>query len=500
MWKIFGFCNFVVVLFVFLLLFSGLYYTCSSWYDVNGNNYSSEFVNFNSVNHLNSTNYDKIPDFTKALNFIKENDSSFYRISMDNNPHQNLALLQDYNSIIYYYSIVPSEFRDLSMAIENRDFIINKEYSTLDYRTRITTLLGNKYYIFSGNTKLPYGYEKMNYNGKSKIYKNKYALPFGVLYTDYISVEDFEKLSPIEKENSFMKYASLSKENIDSFAGTFHSVSLPSVKNLTYQIKKNSILEDHRVEIKSTSNNKLEITIPDFENSELYVSLSNLRYIPYSKEEKIQFELKGIQDKEKQKNEIAKIEYKYKDYVPTYNYRVNAKYDGKTVGEGTQNIKVDAYYFDNFDYVINLGYYEKNQKNIVELFFMNEGYYTFDEISIIAVSMDDYPKEIQNLQRSNYQVTDYGDGYMKGVINAEESGILQFATTYSNGWDIYIDGEKAQSFVTNQYFLGTYVSKGSHAIELRYHTPWLKEGIFISIISGIISLILSVLNKRKLKL
>ena len=485
---------------IFLLLFGGLYYTCSFLYDVNGNNYSSQFVNFNRVNHMNSTNYEKTPDFTKALNFIKENDSSFYRISMDNNPHQNLALMKDYNSITYFYSIVPSEFRDMSLALENRDFSINKEYSTFDYRSRINSLLGNKYYIFSGNTKLPYGYEKMNYNGTSKIYKNKYTLPFGVLYTDYISVEDFAKLSPIEKENSLMKFAALTKEDIASFSGNFHSVSLPLVKNLAYQVKKNSILEDHRVEIKSTSNNKLELTIPDFENSELYVSLSNLRYTPYSKEEKIQFELKGIKDKESQKNDIAKIEYKYKDYLPTYNYRVNAKFDGRTVGEGTQNVKVDAYYFDNFDYVINLGYYEKNKKNVIELSFMNEGYYTFDDVSIVAVSMDDYPKEIENLRRSNYQVTEYGDGYMKGTVDAEENGILQFATTYSDGWNIYVDGEKVTSLVTNQYFLGAYLSKGSHEIELRYHTPWLKEGIVISIISGIVCLVLSILYKHKLRL
>jgi len=112
--------------------------------------------------------------------------------------------------------------------------------------------------------------------------------------------------------------------------------------------------------------------------------------------------------------------------------------------------------------------------------------------------MEDYGKDIENLRKSNFEVTSYRNGYLNGKVNAEESGILQFSTIYDKGWKVYVDGKKADTFVTNEYFLGIEIDEGEHIVELRYTTPYLITGLCISL-GGIVAFIGIVIYKRKNK-
>ena len=110
------------------------------------------------------------------------------------------------HSLGYYYSIVPNTYSELNTDLKNSQYYINYGVKEFDYRTKITTLLGVKYHIANNENNLPYGYSLLSdYNGKSKIYINNYDLPFGVLYTNYITEEEYNNLTPLEKESSLLK-------------------------------------------------------------------------------------------------------------------------------------------------------------------------------------------------------------------------------------------------------------------------------------------------------
>ena len=69
------------------------------------------------------------------------------------------------------------------------------------------------------------------------------------------------------------------------------------------------------------------------------------------------------------------------------------------------------------------------------------------------------------------------------------------------GWSIYVDGKKTETFNADYGFLGIELEAGQHEIEARYEIPYLKEGMVISLV-GIVLLAGMVLygfvaNRRK---
>ena len=134
----------------------------------------------------------------------------------------------------------------------------------------------------------------------------------------------------------------------------------------------------------------------------------------------------------------------------------------------------------------NMGYYDE-ASGIITLEFENLGTYRLKDLKIYAVLMQDYEQDINNLRKSNFEVVEYKNGYLKGNAKVETDGILQFSTIYNKGWKVYVDGEETNTFIANKYFLGIKINQGEHIIELKYSTPYQKEGIIISII-GILAL------------
>ena len=364
-----------------------------------------------------------------------------------------------------------------------------------DKRTRITTLLGNKYYITSNKTHLPYGYELVDgYKNKSKIYKNKYALPFVMFYDKSISSEEYNNLSPIEKETSLLKQVSLNDVELKKGNTNFKDeiTSYP--------------FDEKTLEVKNSSKDKITLKLSDKEkikNSEVYVYIKGIKYTPQSKKEILDSKIASIEKRNTKLNhlnEITKLKYQYKDYAPTYNYNLYIKSAGKTVTVDTVDYKTQAYFMDRSTVAVNLGYFEEFNDD-VELSFSKNGKYDFDSIELVAVSMDNYEKDINNLKRSNFELKDYDNEHLEGTINVPKDGIVEFSTMYSKGWEVYIDDKKVEPLKLNNVFLGAKVTKGNHKVCIKYHTPYLKEGFIITIVTSIILLTMGIKYniKRKVK-
>lgn len=82
-------------------------------------------------------------------------------------------------------------------------------------------------------------------------------------------------------------------------------------------------------------------------------------------------------------------------------------------------------------------------------------------------------------------VTKYKDTKIEGSIHVKEDGVFMTSLPYDDGWTIYANGEKLDSLVVLEGFLGAELPAGDYDIKLVYHCPGLFKG-FVATLLGII--------------
>ena len=440
--------------------------------------YVDAFIDNDNLEELVNTSNNTISDFSDAIEYIQEIDEGFYAISKYPYNYENVSLLLDYRAIGYYYSILPNYYTDMSLDLQNLQYEINHGLREFNYRTKITTLLGVKYYVTNNKGITPYGYTELeDYEGISSIYVNQYSVPFATLYTDYITEEDYEEMTPLEKESSLLKTVVLEDEEIEDTTLEYNDEIQQEIENIINEVDytitdEYEILKDENtVKVTDKSENTIEFEIETVANSEIYLYITGIEYTP-----------NGTQ----------------KWYTGKDGYTISTEFNG-TTSEKEVRDSSNAYYIDNDEMLFNLGYYDETSGTIT-LSFSNKGTYDFSSIQILAVSMEDYEEDIENLSKSNFEVIDYGNGYMNGTVDADTDGVLQFSTIYNKGWTVYVDGEEVETMCVNEYFLGVNITSGDHEIYMEYSTPYLKIGAVISLIGIIVFIgIIIYIKKKKVK-
>ena len=466
-------------------------------YGIEGYNYMDDFINIKSPQYVYDTNEYTISRFDEALDYIS-NDKEYYRISKYPSRLLDASIYYNYNSINQYYSITSEEYSNLGLNLSNVDYNINYELDEFNYRTKITTLLGTKYSIREDNMYLPYGYEFLKKIKDTKIYKNKYDVPFGTMYTNYITEEEYNKLSDLERENALLKTVTLNQNNINN---KYVEKNNNLEKDLDNDIVKLDTVNvsDGIITINNTSEKNFYIPIKSEISGELYLKISNINYEPFSKLELKNAYLNNLSDEyELNKKYLSAVfDDQYKFYQKNYAYTITTSYQKTKHTKEVYNKVRAAYYYDMDNYLVNLGYY-KDFDGEIKINLSELGVYTYDNIEVFIVNFDNYENDINNLRRSNFEVKNYDNNYMEATIDTKENGILQFSTIYSKGWNVYVDNKKVNSFKVNNYFLGINAEKGSHNIKLVYKTPYLKEGKIISIV-GIIILSRIIYKEKRYK-
>lgn len=461
---------------VFLVSF-GLGYNIYSFFGPGEVANVNAFVVKGTIDSNIKTNNNKTLKYEEAINFIKLRDKSYYLIgkyptSLQNS---NVSLFMGYNSMDYYYSINSKNYSALSKDLDNSLYLVSYEISDFNNRTRITSLLGNKYFITNNKNFVPYGYRliKSFEPGNTYIYQNNNYIPFAILYNDYIDIKDYEELNEYEKELVLLKTTAIDyKTNLTKFNNYKNKIKENySVSKVKIDYSSTNKIKENRIKILNYKNEYLYVTPNDkINNSEVYIKIS------------------GIKKEGLPENDILNQEVTNKSDVLVDRYLNDSKWEylgneftisvramKKTQSELTRDEISSPYYFENNNIFINLGYFEKFKGNI-RISFNKNGIYTFDKIEVISVNFKDYKKDIDSLSKSNFKYLESSDGYMKFEVNPEYSGILQMNTNYLEGWKVYVDGKRVDTFVSNKYFLGIDITKGKHLIEMKYETPYLNEG------------------------
>lgn len=102
------------------------------------------------------------------------------------------------------------------------------------------------------------------------------------------------------------------------------------------------------------------------------------------------------------------------------------------------------------------------------------------------------------LQAMGYRIDDdCSDSHLTGSIRTEQTEQL-IATTipYDEGWKVYVDGERVETFRTADALLGFRIqNKGEHTLEMKYMPNSVAFGIVVSVLATIAFILLAVLYR-----
>lgn len=447
-----------------LLISVCLYTIFFAWETYIPGKYYKDFLKYSKVESTYDTLENHIDHFADAIDYIKQTDNSAYRIATNISSSNNESYKYEYNGLNTYLSIGNKYLFNLSNELLNLSNAKTNSLREFDSRSRITTLLGAKYYVVSNKdvSYVPYGYELIHEINNTQIYINKNYLPIVVFYNNYTLKQDYTPLSPIEKEQALVKTAIIDDEsaikNLSIEKNTNIKDSLTKSRKVNYKIKDPvEIVNQNNKTIspkKKKNYFKLKIKDTDINNCELYLLIKGQKYNLHAEQS------------------------------------ITVKYNGMKKTQLIRDKVTSPYYIETPDILYNLGYRDNHNGNIKISFNVKKGTYSYDDFELIAIPIKDYENDFNNLKKYKFDITSFNDEKITGNINNAEDGILQISTSYTAlGWNAYVDGKKVDTINVNTGFIGIPLAKGNHKIELVYSTPYLSLGIKLSCI-GIILLIL----------
>ena len=119
-----------------------------------------------------------------------------------------------------------------------------------------------------------------------------------------------------------------------------------------------------------------------------------------------------------------------------------------------------------------------------------------DEIKFYKLNHDKFIEAYKILSKNKLEINTFNDSIIEGTLNAHSNLTVFTSIPFDQGWNVYVDGEKVDTFKISNALLGFDVSMGTHVIRMEYHIPYLELGIGISSLTGLSLIIFFTKNKR----
>lgn len=371
----------------------------------------------------------------------------------------NSSMIAGINGYDFYHSnyssVMEQYFDDLGLIGDSVAF----SYRGLHGRNFLELLNGSKYLtVQEGLTYNPcYSYHEDPSFGTSdgySLFVSDVDTSLVFFYDDTIAYDSFMEADPVSREEIMMNYMVMSD-------GTVRQDTDLTVESVPFEQ-----IESYGISI---TGDRLSVTDPgayvilrfeDISDSEVYLRVKGLYNIPEANLDSQIYQL---------------TPYLYKDgEVKAMDAFVS------------MNPNVSAYHY-RYEWVFNFNPYN-GEADTMMILFDTPGEYTFDGFEI-------YKRSIGSVDNVVLGFEDHADidnvyyelngNHITADINGETERYLYFAVPYSQGWSAEIDGEPAEIICANIAFMAVRVPSGEHSIELSYKTPYLYEGIALTVSSAV---------------
>lgn len=400
------------------------------------------------LNQDNKNYKENYKTYTNAINYIDNKDSGFYRTELCYLNTRMDPAYYGYNGISVFSSMAYESYSQLQSSLGMQSNKVNSY--TYNTQTPVYNMMFNIKYLIQTDVSLAPSsnlYKKIytTSDKKSNVYESKYNLPIAYCVNSKIDDWVTDEGNPFEIQSDFVKlatgYSNVFKP-VEYNSTDFDAVSGDDVtENGTYWLEKSDSSSNYGTETVS-----LSPTIDG--NLYLYVKSSDLKTITVNSEK---------------------------------------------VSDITQSME-DAY-------ILDLGYHNKGDEVLVSLDAskMESESTSFDFYCYTAD--DTVVKNMYNsLAGNSLNVDSYSDTTIKGTVNAKENCYLYSSIPYDDGWSVYVDGKKAETFEIGGTLLAIELTPGQHKIEYKYFPVGFLYGIIISAVTVFGLCGFYIYNKSSLKL
>ena len=400
------------------------------------------------LNQDNKNYKENYKTYTDAINYIDNKDSGFYRTELCYLNTRMDPAYYGYNGISVFSSMAYESYSQLQSSLGMQSNKVNSY--TYNTQTPVYNMMFNIKYLIQTDVSLAPSsnlYKKIytTSDKKSNVYESKYNLPIAYCVNSKIDDWVTDEGNPFEIQSDFVKlatgYSNVFKP-VEYNSTDFDAVSGDDVtENGTYWLEKSDSSSNYGTETVS-----LSPTIDG--NLYLYVKSSDLKTITVNSEK---------------------------------------------VSDITQSME-DAY-------ILDLGYHNKGDEVLVSLDAskMESESTSFDFYCYTAD--DTVVKNMYNsLAGNSLNVESYSDTTIKGTVKVKENCYLYSSIPYDDGWSVYVDGKKAETFEIGGTLLAIELTPGQHKIEYKYFPVGFLYGIIISAVTVFGLCGFYIYNKSSLKL
>lgn len=346
----------------------------------------------------------------------------------------NRPLDNGYKGTITYNTMTPGATADFLKANGVYTFSYSLGMSGLGGRTALEALLASKYYRASDGEYVPAQFRASD--SAPDLYKTDCYIPFGTVFTQAMSVEQFESLPEVERQYAMLTAVVTERgERLEDYKAlsTEHGDFFSRDEEFTLKRGESKIIE-------LSDDAKYNLTEREF-------------YVSFDLKERVKKETKFCVSGGKSLLEMCT--YEKGSHLYTGQTSFLFKLDETCDSVKFENIKGDNVTFCNLRFY-SAPVYEERRSDCI--------------ISRIRAA------------QNNPHLTDtrFDSRGFSGKINSS-GGYMLIPLPYSKGWTAFADGKKLEILKADSGLMCAVLPAGEYAIEFTYKTPWLNIGVLGSL-------------------
>lgn len=378
----------------------------------------------------NYSNYTEHYDtYEEAISYVNELDGEdFYRTELTELDTRMDPSLYGYNGMSIFSSMAYEQYSRNQYSLGMFSNRINSY--TYHTQTPVYNLMFSLKYLMQTEGSLAPSEDFYQLTGTTSdesvnIYRNRYHLPLAFTVKDTIEDWQIEEDNPFTAQAEFFEKATGSSDVFVpvKFTDTVTSQAdcEPVTENGTYYFTK----------APDVTVGDIDITLETVNDSNLYI------YITAPKIDNVNYYWQDEQRSE------------YQNINEPYIIDLGKHQAGETVriSLDTGSAETESSYFEIYAYNIDKSVFEA-------------GY--------------------EILNSGKLELNKWSETKLEGTVNAGYNGVLYTSIPYDDGWQIYIDGEQAETYMLTDAQLACDISEGEHQVVLRFVPRGLYYGIAVT--------------------
>lgn len=413
-------------------------------------------------------------------------DDELYRVGVSSQDGhiRNQFIYHDLMGLSTYLSITNGYVAEFAQVTDLASYqIIQPLRNGMDDRRILNHLMGIEYIITQSDNEpyLPQGYQVVHETDDDPSFivaQTDANYPLARVENKVISRAEFEALQPVEKEHFLSQGVVLETEDFEALNGQFdQEIPQADYETIDYSVEFNhpeaQKLGDNHVNV-DQADATVTLNLEGIDQVDGYDLLVDMRGVNYQSD----FESLWLPDK---------TGYDIRFYYGNQrkSYRQSDEYTFST-------------YFPRDHYFVNLGEISGEEDQLT-LQFGDTGEFTFDELRVLAVPVDErVDQQIAKDKRQRALTIEvFEDEHVAGTLNTDQAGILTTSIPYDRGWQVRVDGQDVETLQTNIGFIGVPVKSNDSQISFTYQNPFIKYGKVITVIGFVILVLSQVVYKKK---